>query len=59
MLEYVKHVVGMNAEYARMHLQDIPPEKWCAAPAELNMHSASILGQLSAWRRAMGLSLYI
>ena len=48
MLEHVKHVVMMNAEYARMHLQDIPPEKWCEAPESLHMHPASIIGHMVA-----------
>ena len=58
MLDYIKHVVGMNAEYARMHTEDIPPEQWTVAPEGFSAHPASILTHLVAghvWsRRSVG-----
>ena len=47
MLGHVKHAVTMNAEYARMHLEDVTSEQWCEQAEGLGMHPASIVGHVA------------
>jgi len=48
MREYVMCAIGLNGEYAKMHLADIPAEQWTVQPEGLNMHPASIVAHLVA-----------
>ncbi|MBT4815472.1 MAG: DinB family protein [Lentisphaerae bacterium] len=47
MMNHVIHVANMNLHYARVHVEDIPPEQMCLQPRPQVNHPAWILGHIT------------
>lgn len=48
MVPHVQHALRMGVQYARMHLEDIPPEQWHEIPSGLAHNPAWIVGHVAA-----------